>query len=50
MDSRLVDLNVRVALLADAWLDSGDDAVLVRLEAAVAARRDYLQPALQLLL
>ena len=46
VDVQLAALSERVAVLADAWLAGGGDDVRVRLEAAVAARRAYLQPPL----
>lgn len=46
VDSHLVELSERVAVLADAWLAGGGEDVRARLEAAILARRGYLQPTL----
>ncbi|WP_183061563.1 hypothetical protein [Motilibacter peucedani] len=47
MDSELVTLEHRIAVLADAWdTDRSDAALHDRLVAALRLRRDLLQPTL----
>ncbi len=44
VDPQLIELDARVAGLADAWLDVRDDDVLRRARLTVAARRSNLHP------